>query len=116
LWAPERDRIERVILKNARGHAYYEYGEPMLEEPARIWFGPLEWLKSQERSRFENVQRDVWPEVGSRMLTRIVTGQDLSGGWVIAQEDVYRYAIIPEGRLTVRSVMHEYLATEVLWD
>src|SRR5882672_8326327 len=41
LWAPERERVEQVILKNARGHAYYEYGEPMLEQPARIWFAPL---------------------------------------------------------------------------
>lgn len=115
VWAPEEDRIKRVILKNARGHAYYEYGEPMLEQPAGLWFAPLELLEPEERSQFENVQRDVWPEVGSRMLTRVVTGQDLSDGWVIAQEDVYRYAVIPEGRLMVRSVMHEYLATEVRW-
>ena len=116
LWVPERERVERVILKNARGHAYYEYGEPMLEPPARIWFTPLELLKPEERSQFEDVQRNIWPEVGSRMLTRVVTGQDLWDGWVIAQDDVYRYAVVPEGRLMVRSVIHEYLATEVLWD
>jgi hypothetical protein len=31
IWRPENDRIERVIVKNARGHAFFEYGEPMLE-------------------------------------------------------------------------------------
>lgn len=116
LWTPERERVESVILKNARGHAYYEYGEPMLEPPVRIWFRPLDLLKPEERSQFEDVQRDIWPEVGSRMLTRVITGQDLCDGWVIAQDDVYRYAVVPEGRLMVRSVIHEYLATEVLWD
>lgn len=116
VWTPEQERVERVILKNARGHAYYEYGEPMLEQPARIWFTPLELFKPEERSQFEDVQRDIWPEVGSRMLTRVVTGQDLWDGWVIAQDDVYRYAVVPEGRLMVRSVIHEYLATEVLWE
>lgn len=116
LWAPERERVERIILKNARGHAYYEYGEPMLELPAHIWFAPLDLLKPDGRSQFEDVRRDIWPEVGSRMLTRVVTGQDLWNGWVIAQDDVYRYAVIPEGGLIVRSVIHEYLATEVLWD
>lgn len=116
LWSPERERIERVILKNARGHAYYEYGEPMLEPPDRVWLAPLELLAPEERSQFEDVQRNLWPEVGSRMLTRVVTGQDLWDGWVIAQDDVYRYAVVPEGRLMVRSVIHEYLATEVRWD
>ena len=116
LWQPERERVERVILKNARGHAYYEYGEPMLEPPTGIWFTPLELLKPEQRSQFEDVQREIWPEVGSRMLTRVVTGQDLWDGWVIAQDDVYRYAVVPDGRLMVRSVIHEYLATEVRWD
>jgi hypothetical protein len=116
LWAPERERVERVILKNARGHAYYEYGEPMLEPPAHIWFAPLQWLKPDERSQFEDVRRDIWPEVGSRMLIRVLTGQDLWDGWVIAQDDVYRYAVVPEGGLMVRSIIQEYLATEVLWD
>ena len=34
LWKPDMGRIERVILKNARGHAFFEYGEPMLESPS----------------------------------------------------------------------------------
>jgi hypothetical protein len=116
VWTPEQERVDRVILKNARGHAYYEYGEPMLEPPTRIWSAPLQVLKPEERSQFEDVQRDIWPEVGSRMLTRAVTGQDLCDGWVTPQDGVYRYAVIPDGRLMVRTVIHDYLATEVLWD
>jgi hypothetical protein len=36
VWAPELDRINRVVVKNARGHAFHEYGEPMLEEPSGV--------------------------------------------------------------------------------
>ena len=28
IWQPEKDRIESVAIKNARGHAFYEYGKP----------------------------------------------------------------------------------------
>jgi hypothetical protein len=33
VWKPEARRIDRVILKNARGHAFFEIGEPMLNQP-----------------------------------------------------------------------------------
>ena len=55
-----------------------------------------------------------WPEVGSRMLTRVVEGQDLSNGWVVVQEDVYRYAVTQTGAFVVKMAMAEYLATEVI--
>jgi hypothetical protein len=91
VWTPEPERISRVVLKNARGHAYFEYGEPMLDNPSRVWFAPLEGLRLEERAEFEDVEGGhLWPEVGSRMLTRALTGQDL--------------------------VIQNYLATEVLWD
>ena len=57
----------------------------------------------------------VLPEVGSRMMTRVMTGQDLADGWVVAQDGVYRYAVAQAGTLLVRTVLFEYLATEVYW-
>ena len=30
VWKPEWERVNSVVLKNARGHAFYELGEPML--------------------------------------------------------------------------------------
>ena len=116
VWKPEAERVNRIILKNARGHAFFECGEPMLEEPACLWSAPLESLNMSQREQFENVDMGAfWPEVGSRMLRRVVTGEDLSGGWVIVQEGVYRYSVMQRGRLLVRSVLSEYLATEVHW-
>ncbi len=117
IWKPEYDRIKRVIVKNARGHAYFEYGEPMLEEPSHVSTVPLDSLTEQERNEFETVDfGGLFPEVGSRMMTRVLTGQDLSDGWIMVQDGVYRYSVVQQGRILVRSVLCEYLATEVFWN
>ena len=120
LWKPDMHRIERVVLKNARGHAYFEYGEPMLDEPTYMWIFPLESMTATERRDFEGLSDRgylaLWPEVGSRMMTRLVTGEDMVGQWVVVQEEVYRYSVQQDGGLRVRSVLFEYLATEVQWE
>ena len=117
MWTPERPRIDRVILKNARGHAFFEYGEPMLDAPAHIWSAPVETMTPEDWHCFHEVATsNAWPEVGSRMMTRVLTGQDLVDGWVVVQDGSYRYSVIQEGRIVVRSVISDYLATEVFWD
>jgi hypothetical protein len=75
---------------------------------------------SAEREEFEGVAGTdalaSWPEVGSRMMTRLMTGRDFSvGGWITVQCDVYRYAVLVGDLMVVRSVLFEYLATEVCW-
>lgn len=115
LWQPEWERVTRVILKNARGHAVYEIGEPMLDEPEYVRAHPLKMLDPNARSAFEDVGWEVWPEVGSRTTTRVLTGQDLQDGWVVVQDGVYRYAVIQDGGVVVRSVLRDYLATETRW-
>lgn len=118
-WRPETDRIHSVVLKNARGHAFFEFGEPMREEPDHVWAVPLVSMTPERRSDFENIGASGgvagWAEVGSRMMTRQITGQDMDGDWVVVQPGVYRYAVFQEGTMTVRSVLREYLATEVFW-
>lgn len=118
LWLPEIERIHRVILKNARGHAFYEYGEPMLDDPVSVSAVPLMSMNQNQRNDFEEAGAPFagWPEVGSRMMTRVMTGQDLDDGWVNVQDDIYRYVVFQQGILTVRSVIHNYLATEVVWE
>jgi hypothetical protein len=121
LWKPEMQRISRVVLKNARGHAYFEYSEPTFDEPASLWARPLEEMAATERQEFEGLTGDrnlaVWPEVGSRMMSRLATGADMAAGWVVVQDGVYRYSVHQEdGGLSVRSVLFEYFATKVQWD
>ena len=115
-WTPEFERIHRVVVKNARGHAFYELGQPVLEEPEDVWVTPLEGVSETERSDFEVGPGGVvgWPEVGSRAMTRVVTGIDMHRGWVVVQPSVYRYRVEHDG-LLVRTIIREYLATEVRW-
>jgi len=119
VWEPERNRIDRVVLKNARGHAFFELGEPLMDAPDQIRSMPLALLSVEQRADFENVSSgglSAWPEVGSRMTTRLMSGQDYAGGWVVVQDDVYRYAAFQSDGIVVRTVLFEYLATEVCWN
>lgn len=122
IWQPEIARVNAVVLKNARGHAYFEYGEPMLSEPDHVWAVPLVSLSDHQRASFEDIGAGGvgalagWAEVGSRMMTRQISGQDMEAGWVVVQPGVYRYAVFQDGNLTVRSVLRDYLATEARWD
>ncbi|MGH6846825.1 MAG: hypothetical protein ACREC0_05140 [Methylocella sp.] len=50
------------------------------------------------------------------MMTRLATREDLAGQWVVVQQGIYRYSVQQAGGLRVRSVLSEYLATEVLWE
>ncbi|MDE2925985.1 MAG: hypothetical protein OXT71_06265 [Acidobacteriota bacterium] len=117
IWTPEFRAVHRVVLKNARGHAYYEYGQPVLTEPEHIWAMPIEAMTKAEHEEFEIPIGGIapWPEVGSRMMTRVVTGQDMRSGWIVVQDGVYRYRMEEEDGLFVRAVLREYLATQVYW-
>ena len=82
-----------------------------------MWTWPLDSLTAEERVEFEAVHTGPGlPKVGSRMMTRVLSGQDLVDGWVVLQDGVYRYAVMQEDYFTVRSVMVEYLAAEVHWN
>jgi hypothetical protein len=51
------------------------------------------------------------------MMARLFTGQDLTeNGWVLVQEGVYRCFAQQVGTMTVKSVLYEYLRTEVRWE
>ena len=118
-WMPEIERINRVVVKNARGHAYFEYGEPRHGSPLFVEAAPLDAMPESLLHVFGSRGPEIagWPEVGSRMMTRLVAGQDMTNGWIVVQDDVYRYWVDDwEGGTRVRSVLHEYIATAVLLD
>ena len=115
---PDPERLARVILKNARGHAYHEIGEPLMDKPVHVSFAPLMSMAGHERAAFEDIGSgvDLWPEVGSRMTLRFVDGVAMAGGWREVDKDWYRYALDWSSGVTVRTVIWEYLATETHWD
>ena len=124
VWKPELSRIERVVVKNARGHILYELGVPVLEKPSRISICPIQEMTASQLEQFESVSLGSgWPEVGSRMMRRLVVfrAEDSEeiyfDGWQEVQDEVYRYAVSQESDgILVRMVLHEYLAATVLWD
>jgi hypothetical protein len=55
VWTPELKRVQRIAIKNARGHAFFEFGEPMLADPTHVWCMPLPGLTESQRRDFEDV-------------------------------------------------------------
>ena len=117
---PDTVKIRNVIVKNARGHAYHEIGEPLFDEPDHVAFMPLERLSSVQRDVFETVDTGsdfaCWPEVGSRMTLRLLDDEAMVGGWIMVEPGRYRYSIDWSGPVTVKTVVWEYLATETRWE
>ncbi len=116
IWTPELERIERVIVKNARGHLLFELGEAIELPPTDVNILPRELFSPQRLNQFEYPEGITgWPEVGSRLMLRLLeTGEVGEGGWIEVQSGVYRYAV--DKGPSVRMVLREYLAAEVAWD
>ena len=116
VWTPELERLERVIVKNARGHLLFELGQATALPPSYANIMPIDQLSPQQLSQFEHPQGPSgWPEVGSRLMLRMLeTGEMQDGGWIEIQKWTYRYAVDELPR--VRIVLREYLAAEVAWD
>ena len=80
---PDPDKVRRIVVKNARGHAYHEIGEPLLEEPDHVLFVPLQHLTTEQRDGFEaagaSAELAVWPEVGSRMTVHLLDEETMVG-------------------------------------
>lgn len=116
-WSPQIERVNRVIVKNARGHAFYELGEPIFVKPSWVGVSPISLLSPGQREEFENGTNSfLWPEVGSRLMQRVKFGDVELGGWITVQPHVYRYNVSQGfGEVLVRLVLRDYLAAEVLW-
>jgi hypothetical protein len=117
----EAERIKRVVLKLARGHAAYELSEQRCGEPSHFMATPLHTLSSEARSHFEELPSpSAWPEVGTRAMQRMAssmgTATAIYSDWIEVQEGQYRYFAFAEGApVLVRIVVGEYLACEVIW-
>lgn len=117
----EIDRVHRVILKLARGHASYEINEPQIDMPRNIFAIPRPLFSDEERFLFDNPANSsgtiaLWPEVGSRAMQRLLTYAEESYPWIHVQKGRYRYMVDMEDRVTVKIVISEYLYCCVEWD
>ncbi|MHC4044594.1 hypothetical protein [Bradyrhizobium sp. 23AC] len=120
VWAVEEDRVKQVLVKLARGHATFELNTPRLKEPNVYWARPLVTLSAGDRAYFEGTttgSTGLWPEVGSRMLTRLVEPEPsvFHDGWIIVQENRYRYRPCWDDGVRIFIELRGYLACEVGW-
>ncbi len=113
----EDTRIYRVITKLAQGHAMYELHEHCISKPSFIMIQPLSVMSDKERANFETPTPPlIWPEIGSRAMQRlIVTGDSVVHDWLVVQPGMYRYLAEAGADISVRIVVHEYLACHLRW-
>jgi hypothetical protein len=112
------DRVRRVLLKLAQGHASFELSIPILGVPDHISWAPLVTFSGLQKESFLSVPRSaLWPEVGSRAFIRAaLQDRDTSaGGWEAVQEGRYQYFVRQHRGITVKSVICGFLACEVVW-
>lgn len=128
----EPDRIRRVLVKLAVGHAVYELAQECRAEPVSVWWRPIDLLTAQERDEFDAPDVvQLFGEVGSRGMQRLrvleimmvsesgqpLTQQMILNDWVEVQPGRYRYHSSDDGGVVcVRMVIGEYLAGEVMWE
>lgn len=127
----ESERVRNVVLKLARGHAAFELSQVCRDEPISFRCLPLAVMTEVEINDFD--ASDVvgyLGEIGSRGMQRMLVAQFsfashegtasthdvVINDWVDVQENRYRYLAIDNGdEITIKIVIAEYLACEVVW-
>lgn len=89
---PDPARMEQVVVKNARGHLHQVMNVEQMGEPDHVTICPADALPVPAAPLFSH-----------------------SADWGVVQPEVYRFSVLADGDLTVRSVIREYLLTEVIW-
>jgi hypothetical protein len=127
----EKDRLQNVIVKLARGHAAFELSQICRNEPTSVWWSPITLLSAENHQAFHSAHIDyLLGEIGSRNTQRQyviqmkLQGEDgnssklglLATDWVDVQDERYRYLAVHESEdIRIRIVIREYLACEVVW-
>ena len=56
----------------------FEHGQPAQGEPTHVAIEPLQTLTPEAVRSFETIDYGPgWPEVGSRLMSRLVSGEDM---------------------------------------
>jgi len=111
----KEERVGGVVLKLAQGHSAYELGTLQIYDQPTVAFMPFPSMPLYSIQSFgESPKSALWPEVGSRGMQRMAFSRSLR--WVEVQPGRYRYlAFVEHDKTTIRIVLSEYLACEVVW-
>ncbi|MDR2970848.1 MAG: hypothetical protein LBU83_02795 [Bacteroidales bacterium] len=111
----ETERLRRVFIKLAKGHMRYENGEPIIDEPSYLSYKPLSFMTAQERMFFFALEKvDIFPEVVSRAMIKMVESNATCFSWENIQPDTYSYAVDTTAFI-VKIVIRNYMSIEVRW-
>lgn len=115
----EVNRMKNVLIKLAKGHAKYENSEAVLEEPTSIGFKTVPTMTQNEIDTFlADTKLTKSPEVGSRAMQNflIYSNNNTYSHWTIVQPEIYNYCVsVTPVRLSVKIILWNYLAVEVIW-
>lgn len=92
-WKPEMNRIEKIILKLARGHLDFELSLQRMDQPSNVTIVPIMMMNKEESDQFvipPNIR--LYPELGSRSFLK---GKDTLwhswSDWNVVQPGRYQY-------------------------
>ena len=109
------ERLNNIIIKNAKAIALYVLSEPLYDDPSEIRWKILHHLSPEDRRKYECItSTDIFPEVGSRMMHHIVEDIELNQ-WIEIQRGTFRFAVVLGGSIIVKMVFREFLFAEVIW-
>ena len=114
--SPEHTRVDRVLDKMARAVWAFETGEPTSGISSLVSACPLASLSYDELRTFESIEPpSLLPEVGSRMMIRVLEaqGQMVTNAWEVVQAGRFAYAVDCRSSNVVKMVIRDYLAIEV---
>lgn len=131
----ENDRVRRVLMKLARGHAAHELDQIRPSAAVELAWTTFDMMESDARDRFEDPPPFATvPELGSRSTLRprivelvlapvsdpqavVKKSFVLDHGWLEAQPGRYRYlaGLLESGHPVVRIVLSEFVACEAIW-
>lgn len=118
---PDNQRIQRILLKLAKGHAGFELDYVNFDNTeTQIWYEFIFNISENDLYEFNSIPTyQVYPEVGSRgmyIIQNIVTGDaQIFANWMDVQDGQYRYQVSynDNGCISVKIVILELLYCEV---
>jgi hypothetical protein len=104
-------------LNGHRGLWAYEVGETAQSSSATVRYAQIAGLRADEIEAFRTLEQPyLLPEVGSRMMIRVLTAEDKAApvSWIDLQAGRFSYGIegLSEGG-RVKMVIGDYIAAEV---
>jgi len=115
----DRARLSAVLEKTARGLWAYEVGETAQSSLATVRYAQITKLRDEQLEAFMALEQpDLLPEVGSRMMIRVLTATDkVEGSWIELQAGRFSYGIeVFSGGGRVKMVLGDYIAAEITLD